>query len=134
MSSCYRLVLGIIAVGCFAGPIQAQPVSEVVVYALTVEPETLRTVLGTSVMFRNHSGRSIDVQFVGYRGWHHVSRTPDGVAVVFHQTGPHPFVVKFSDSDQAHLHGVVEVAPASGSPPLPFDCSTIRVGQVCLEP
>ena len=85
-------------------------------------------------MFRHRSERPIEVQFVGYRGRHHVWETPEGLAVIFHRTGRHPYVVRFSGSDRAHVHGVVEVdAAISSARPLPI-CTTIRVEEVCLEP
>ena len=129
------LVVGFALIAlCFTPAAQADPVSEVVILPAAVEPERLRTVLGATVMFRNRSGRPIEVQFVGYQAWHHVSETPKGVAVVFHQTGRHPFVVRFPGSDRAHVHGVVEIDAASGSRRSTPVCSTIRVEEVCLEP
>lgn len=135
MSRFESLILGVAVTAlCVALPALAQPVSEVVIFPAAMEPETLRTVLGTTVMFRNRSERPIEVQFAGYRGWHHVSETAAGIAVTFHRTGRHPYVVRFSGRDRAHVHGVVEVDAAISSPrPLPI-CTTIRVEEVCLEP
>ena len=118
---------------CSAVPLEATRGTEVVISAGAVEPEMLRTVLGSTVIFRNRSQRSIEVQFVGYRGWHHVSETREGVVVVFHQTGRHPFVVRFSGSDQAHVHGAVEVDAASSAARATPACGTIRIEDVCLE-
>ena len=119
---------------CSAIPLNAEPVAEIVIHPGAVAPEVLRTVLGATVMFRNRSQRPVEVEFVGYRGWHHVSETPEGIAVIFHRAGRHPFVVRFSGTDRAHLHGVVEVGAASSpTRELPV-CTSITVREVCLEP
>lgn len=133
--SSYRLILGIAAIALsFSVPGHGQPVAEIVIQPAAVEPEVLRTTFGTTVMFRNRSQRPIEVQFAGYRGWHHVSETPEGVAVIFHRAGRHPFVVRFSGSDQAHVHGAVEVGVASSPTGVLPVCTTINVQALCLEP
>lgn len=135
MTRFQSVILGVAVIALsLAGPAQGQPVVEVVIFPAAVEPETVRTVLGTTVAFRNRSGRPIEVQFVGYRGWHHVSETPEGAVVIFHRAGRHPFVVRFSGSDQGHVHGVVEVDAASRPPRSTPVCTTVKVQDVCLEP
>jgi hypothetical protein len=128
------LILLVVLALCFTVPGWAQPVAEIVIQPAAVEPAVLRTVLGTTVMFRNRSQRPIEVEFVGYRGWHHVSETPEGIAVTFHRTGWHPFVVRFSGTDLGHLHGVVEVDAASRPTRALPVCTSIIVRDVCLEP
>ena len=106
---------------------------EIVVEATMVRPEVLRTAIDRTVVFRNGSGRPIDVSFLGYRGMHHVSEASGQLTVVFHVAGRHPYVVTFGDSYEGHLHGVVEIRPdPSHERELPM-CNGLSVTRICIE-
>jgi hypothetical protein len=105
---------------------------EIVVEATKVRPEVLRAAIDRTVVFRNRSGRPMDVSFLGYRGMHHVSETSGQLTVVFHLAGRHPYVVMFGDAYEGHLHGVVEISPdRSHERELPV-CDGLKILGVCL--
>lgn len=106
---------------------------EIVVEATRVRPEVLRAAIDRTAVFRNRSGRPIDVSFLGYRGMHHVSETSGQLTVVFHLAGRHPYVVMFGDAYEGHLHGVVEISPdRSHERELPV-CNGLRIMSICIE-
>ena len=107
--------------------------TEPFVEATTVMPEVLRTAIDRTVVFRNHSGRSIAVSFLGYRGMHHVSEVSGQLPVVFHLAGRHPYVVTFGDSEEGHLHGVVEIRPDLSHERDPRVCNGLKIMGACIE-
>lgn len=122
---------------------QAQDVDEIVIDNNRVHPDVFRTSIERKTLFRNRSDRQIDVTFEGYAGQHHVSEDMGQLWVVFHRPGKHRYVVRFTDSEVEHLHGVVDVEPASvreiqdgpgaarREPPV---CNGVTVMQLCYSP
>ena len=126
-------VLVMIDVTLTSPPARADDPIEIVIEATGARPEVLRTAIDRTVVFRNRSGRPLDVSFLGYRGMHHVSEASGQLTVVFHLAGRHPYVVMFGGSYKSHLHGMVEVDPNPSHIREPLVCNGLRIMDACLE-
>lgn len=104
---------------------------EVIIHAAALEPAVIRALLHERVTFRNESGRIVHVQFLGAGGQHHVFQVPGTIWAEFHQPGPHPYVVHFSEGQPAQLAGRVDVeVPPAGAEPR--ECTDLTVNDVCV--
>lgn len=119
---------------CTPGLLRADDPAEVLIERQAVKPALLRIAIDRTIRFINRSGKPIDVTFLGYRGMHHVSESSDQLTVAFHHSGRHPYIVTFGDSDEGHLHGLVEVdaSPSHGrEPPV---CTGLVIREACISP
>ena len=134
---------GLVIISSGAQLVRATEVDEIVIESAGLRPEVFRTSIERNTLFHNRSDRPIDVTFDGYAGQHHVSEVRGQLWVIFHRPGKHRYVVRFSDSEADHLHGVVHVEPASAreiqSDPgaarreLPV-CNGVTVMELCYSP
>lgn len=132
MAAGYRLIM--VVVICTPGSLRADDPVEVLIDHHAVKPALLRIAIDRTILFVNRSGKPIDVTFLGYRGMHHVSESSGQLTVVFHHAGRHPYIATFGDSDESHLHGLVEVdaSPSHGrEPPV---CTGLIVRDTCISP
>ena len=107
--------------------------SKVLIGAETLDPPLLQVLSDQRVVFVNHSGRTVHIDFVGDAKQHHIFRVSDEIGATFHRPGRHPYTVHFDDPGGGLLRGVIDVTRAgvSGSPPT---CPTLTVMGACLQP
>jgi len=132
MAAEYGLIMGVVI--CTPGSLRADDPVEVLIERQAVKPALLRIAIDRTILFVNRSGQPIGVTFLGYRGMHHVSESSGQLTVVFHRAGRHSYIVTFGDSDESHLHGLVEVdaSPSHGrEPPV---CTGLVIREVCISP
>ena len=101
-----------------------------------LEPRVLHATTADRVTFVNRSGRVVHMEFGEDRGKHHVFQVPGEIWAVFHQAGPHLYVVHFETGERRELRGVVEVehVPDRGPVEKLPTCNGITVQGVRLEP
>jgi len=128
----YGLIIAVVI--CTPGSLQADDPVEVLVERQAVKPALLRIAIDRTIVFVNRSGKPIDVTFLGYRGMHHVSESSGQLTVVFHHAGRHAYIVTFGDSDESHLHGLVEVDASPGHGREPPVCTGLIVRDTCISP
>ncbi len=106
---------------------------EVIIHSAALEPAVVRALLHERVTFRNQSGRIVHIQFIGANGQHHVFQIPGTIWAEFHQPGPHPYVVHFSNGQPPQLAGRVDIeVPSAGGEPR--ECTDFTVDDVCIAP
>jgi len=107
---------------------------EIVIKADGLEPRVLQVSTVDRVVFVNRSGRLVHLDFLGRRDQHHVYQVPGSIWAVFHQPGPHLYVVHFESGEgRRELRGVVEVGHTGRDPDLP-ECGRLTVEGICVEP
>ena len=100
-----------------------------------LEPRVVQATTAQRVVFVNRTGRIVHVEFQGKNGAkHHVYQVPGDIWAVFHQAGPHLYVVHFESGPKRELRGVVEVGHAPGSDARWPDCRSVTVRGECLDP
>lgn len=109
---------------------------QVVIGPERLEPRVLHVTTADRVTFVNRSGRVVHVEFGPDRGKHHVFQVPGEIWAVFHQAGPHVYVVHFETGQRRELRGIVEVGHVPDRAPGedPPTCPSVTVQGVCLEP
>jgi hypothetical protein len=113
---------------------QGEP-AQVVIGPDRLEPRVLQARTADRVTFVNRSGRVVHVEFGPDRGRHDVFQVPGEIWAVFHQPGPHVYVVHFETSPRRELRGVVEIVHAPDGPSERWPtCTSITVEGTCLEP
>lgn len=107
---------------------------EIVIETRALTPPVLLTEPEHRVLFINHSGRAVHIQFLmRNEDQHHLVQAPGRIWAIFHRIGRHPFVVHFLDRTVPDLYGAVEVAGEPYGRPDPLVCSGITVMGGCIE-
>lgn len=132
MTAGYGVLMGVVV--CTPGLLRADDPVEVLIERQAVKPALMRIAIDRTIVFVNRSGKSIGVTFLGYRGMHHVSESSGQLTVVFHHSGRHPYIVTFGDSEESHLHGLVEVDPSPSHGREPPVCTGLAIREACISP
>ena len=119
-----------------AGAARAEPASEIVIEAGSVEPAVLRTITGKRVDFVNRAHAPVHVQFLDDKARHDLVQVPavGPMWAVFHRPGTHPYVVHVGLGPNVRsLRGLVEAVEDADASVLSRTCG-FTVMDVCFEP
>lgn len=98
-----------------------------------LHPRVLHATTTDAVLFVNETGRLVHVEFLGNQSRHHVAQVPGRISAVFHQEGPHRYVVHIeSGSDRRELSGIVDVGHVPERPLSPRTCGWLTLEGICI--
>ena len=129
-------LVGTLMTGLFlAGHPAGAETRAVVIKPDGVHPRVLQATTADEVLFVNETGRLIHVEFLGNQSRHHVAQVPGRISAVFHQEGPHRYVVHIeSGGDRREFRGVVDVGHVPERRAAPPTCGWLTVEGICVAP